>query len=477
MRLRSFQMISWPLAALFVLAVALLAVSPQASVIALGACVLAALIGPAYALQALTVATLIVYANPAIVKPNPLASALLRLVLIAAVLRVFPLTRATDLRLLWPIWLFGFLAALGSALKSPAVSISIMKVITFTLAATVVVVGFAHVRAERLPRLQTWFLTVGICVVALSALTLARPSIGLGGDGGLQGLLGQPQALGIFIAPFAAWSLTGVLLMRRRAGSLELWVAIATAVLVVLTRARTAAFATAFAVAFVMLSRLLSRRHAEQAKLGRPILIAAVAAVTLGTLALATGKVTKFVSDFALKDYDEVHQSLGGAFYASRGESVVAQWHNFLESPLLGNGFGVYANGKFPGGVVEFAGIPISAPIEKGFLPTAVLEEGGVIGAASLLLLIAALGRRAWRARDLRWRALFVACLAVNVGECVFFSPGGIGMLEWLLVGVAISACRSPILTPSTRAAVIAAQPAASALVADGAVSLSSPVS
>ena len=53
--------------------------------------------------------------------------------------------------------------------------------------------------------MQTWLLTVGLTVIALSALTLVRPSVALGGDRGLQGILGQPQALGIFIAPFAAW--------------------------------------------------------------------------------------------------------------------------------------------------------------------------------------------------------------------------------------------------------------------------------
>jgi hypothetical protein len=457
MRPQSLRMISWPLAVLFVLAVVLLAVSPAVSVIAIGACVLAALIGPGYALQALTIATLIVYANPAIVKPNPLASALTRLVLIAAVVRVLPLIRGSDLKRVWPIWLFGALEAQSSGLKSPAVAI--MKVITFTLAATVVVVAFGHVRPQRLPRLQSWFLTIGLCVMGVSALTLVRPSIAIGGDGGLQGLLAQPQALGIFIAPFVAWSLTGVLLMQRRASSLELWVALAGVVLVILTRARTAAFATVFAVALVTFGRLLSRRRAQQATLGRPILLMALATVAVGGVALATGKVGSFVTGFALKDYDEVHHTLGGAFYESRGENVVSQWHNFLESPLWGNGFGVYPNGRFPSGVLEFAGIPISAPIEKGFLPTAILEEGGAIGGASLALVILSLGMRAWRADDLRWRALLVASLAVNIGECVFLSPGGIGMLEWLLAGLAASAYRAPTSHPARTASRAPARP------------------
>jgi hypothetical protein len=445
-------LISWPLAALIVLGVAALAVSPVASLVILGACVLAALIGPAYALQALAIATLVVYASPAIVKLPPTASVLLRVVMVVAILRVLPLLRVSDLRLVWPVWLLGLLSALTSMQTSPALAISIMKVITFTLAATMVLVAFGRIHGDRLVRLQSWFLTVGFSVIVLSGLTLLKPGLGIGGDGGLQGLLDQPQALGIFIAPFAAWSVTGVLLMRRRVSRLELWLALGTVVLVLLTKARTGAFAVAFAVAVVMLSRLLARRRAEHASLGRPMLIVAVAIVTLGCAALATGALSKFVTEFAYKGTQKEQHSLGGAFHESRGAGIVTEWNNFLHSPLLGNGFGVYPDGKFPAGIVEFAGIPISAPIEKGFLPTAILEEGGLVGAASLTLLIAWLWRSAWRATDLRWRALFVACVAVNVGECVFLSPGGIGLMNWLLMGLAVYAHRSAALPQARRA-------------------------
>jgi hypothetical protein len=132
----------------------------------------------------------------------------------------------------------------------------------------------------------------------------------------------------------------------------------------------------------------------------------------------------------------------------------LAQWHNFLNQPLLGNGFGVYPDGKFPSGVVEFAGIPISAPIEKGFLPTAILEEGGILGGGALTMLILLLSRRAWRNTDLRWRAMFVACLGMNIGECVFLSPGGIGLFDWLLLGLALNGFRTAGAAATIRPAV-----------------------
>ena len=440
-------MVSWPVAVLIVLGTAMLAVSPVVATTALIACALAALVGPAWALQALTLATLIAYANPAIIKSGPMTSVLLRIVLLVVILRFVPTMRRSDLRLVWPIWLFGLLSALTSTVQSPVLSISIMKVLTFTLASSSVLIALGHLSAERLQRMQTWFLTVGLTIIFMSALTLLKPGLGTGLDGGLQGVLGQPQALGIFIAPFAAWSVAGVLLMRRRASRLELCVAIGTVVLVLLTRARTAAFATIFAVGVVVLTRMLARRRVQQASLGRPLLVMSIVAVVVTGLALATGEVSRFVTHFAYKGTEKETHNLGSAFYESRGGGVLAEWRHFQDSPLLGNGFGVYPDGKFPSGVVEFAGIPISAPVEKGFLPTAILEEGGIVGAGSLAFLIVWLGRYAWRSNDLRWRAMFIGCLAINIGECVLLSPGGIGILDWLLMGIALTAWRAQLHT------------------------------
>jgi hypothetical protein len=326
-----------------------------------------------------------------------------------------------------------------------------MKVVTFALAATAVLVAFNHLRARDIERMQSWILTVGFTVIALSALTLLKPGLGSGGNGGLQGMLNQPQALGIFIAPFAAWSLAGVLMMRQSVSRFELWVGIGAAALIILTRARTGGFATLFGVGVVFLSRMLARRQARQAPLGRPIIMVCLLGVCVLILAVTTGVVSKVATEYAYKGTEKENRDLGAAFYDSRGGGVVTQWHNFLNQPLLGNGFGVYPDGKFPSGVVEFAGIPISAPIEKGFLPTAILEEGGILGAAALTVLILLLARRAWRNNDLRWRAMFVACLGMNIGECVFLSPGGIGMFDWILLGLALNGYRTTSATATIR--------------------------
>jgi hypothetical protein len=448
-------MISWGLALLMVVVIGLLITSSVVTTIALSACAVLALFGPMRALQALMIATLIVYGNPSIIKAAPMGGVLLRLVLILVVLRMVPTIRSSDLKLVWPVWLFAIIEAATSTATSPVLPISIMKICEFTFAATAVLISFNHLDIRQLAKLQTWFMTIGTTVILLSGLTLLKPGLGAGGNGGLQGILNQPQALGIFVAPFAAWSLGGTLLMRRRASRLEMIVALGTLVLIVLTKARTAAVATFFGISVVVIARLLGRRSATQAKLTQPLLLVACVVIAVVAVGMSTGKMSQFVTDFAFKGTEKENRNLGAAFYDSRGGGVLSQWHNFLDQPLVGNGFGVYPDGHFPSGVVMFWGIPISAPIEKGFLPTAILEEGGLLGATTLILLIGWLSRRAWRNTDLRWRAMFVACLGMNFGECVFLSPGGIGMFDWLLLGLALSSYRTEsFVVPSAKAVV-----------------------
>jgi O-antigen ligase len=444
-------MISWPVAVLTVVVAGLLAVSHVTTTVLLSACIVLAVLGPSGALQALTIGTLVSYGNPALIGFGPQDGVLVRALLVVAVLRILPLVRASDLRLLWPVLVFGVVSAATSAAASPAVAVSIMKIITFTLTVTAVLVAFRRIPPAQLRKLQSWFVTVGVTVIALSAATLAVPKIGLGLNGGLQGLLNQPQALGIFIAPFAAWSLAGVLMMRRQTSWLEIGIALGTLVLVFVTRARTGAVAVILGVGVVLVSRFLSRRLATQSKLGRPLLIVSVAAAVLVAGAFATGKVTETLTQFAYKDSDRNHD-LTEAFYATRGVNLVSQWENFLSSPVIGHGFGVYPDGYFPSGVLMWNGIPLSAPVEKGFLPTAILEEGGLLGGALLAFLILWLSLEAWRNVDLRWRAMFVACLAMNVGECVFLAPGGIGMIDWLLLSLSILSYRAaPLMAAAPR--------------------------
>ena len=82
--------------------------------------------------------------------------------------------------------------------------------------------------------------------------------------------------------------------------------------------------------------------------------------------------------------------------------------------------------------------LPVSAPVEKGMLATAVLEETGAIGALMFLVLLGSLLVPAARKGNFCHLWLGCTCLAVNFGESVFLSFGGMGLFIWLIIGYAL---------------------------------------
>jgi len=85
--------------------------------------------------------------------------------------------------------------------------------------------------------------------------------------------------------------------------------------------------------------------------------------------------------------------------------------------------------------------LPISAPIEKGNLYLAVLEELGLIG---LLLFFAWLIFSYFRVvkKNLFGLPVFFTILMLNFGESVLFSPGGVGALCIMMFTWSITASK-----------------------------------
>ena len=234
------------------------------------------------------------------------------------------------------------------------------------------------------------------------------------------------------------WLLDGRRLETRDALILG---ALTTAML--LTRSRTAAIATALGfVAAVLGGRSMGTTRQSSREVARAAGLMLILAAAMFGLQFAGGHVSSSVSGFLLKNGGE---HLGEAFAASRGYGIRTQWHNFMTAPLIGHGFGVFADGHFDAGVRTVAGIPISAPVEKGFLPSAVLEETGLLGGALFAYLTYVLAHSVWRRTSRPMVAILFTSLFVNFGEAILLSPGGMGLHVWLLIGLAAqSAASSP---------------------------------
>jgi hypothetical protein len=389
------------------------------------------------ALQALELSVLVKYMNPGLVSYDELSGVLLWAVILVASARVWAGASAAQWQRVVPVLGFTALAMVLALAASPAVEISLMKLVTFGVIVATVLMGADGLTDEQRAGLERWLLTLGLVVIGASALTLLRPDIAFRLNGsGLQGVFNHPQSLGTFTAPFAAVLLAAALLRRGRANVVWLAAIALCWAVMLLTEARTAAFAAVPGVMSALAARFWWGRQARRdIGAGRVIAVLGCAVLAFIVVAVQNEAVGRAVTSFLLKRSGE--QQVSAALHASRGVGIESQWTNFLDAPLTGHGFGVYVDGSFPDGVTRVWGIPISAPVEKGFVPTAVLEETGLPGAMLFTLLIGSLWLTAWRSRDPMRVALFVGALGVNVGEAVILSPGGIGLHVWILLALA----------------------------------------
>lgn len=418
---------------------AIVASGPTSDVVQLG--LLAwALRGPAAAIQSLSLFVVVRGFNPSLAAQGSLGGTLAWALPVLVSARLLPMASVQCLRWLVPLWAFCVVAALCSVLGSPALAVSLMKVSTLAVVASAILVGCLRLSQAETRQLGTWLWTLAAVVAVLSIALLVRPSIAhLPNSALLNGILNQSQALGAFMAPFAAASLVQWLLARRAATTLRfaIWGAILACTL--LTLSRTAAIAVVLGMSLALVGGASGDRRTSSADLGRAIGIVAALAFGLLVLELATGSVLHGLSSFALKGGSS---TLEESFQASRGGLVSNQWHNFLSSPVFGHGFGVFADGEFPAGIRMFMGIPVSAPVEKGVLPTAVLEETGLLGFAAFAYLVYTLVAAVWRRAPHAVVAMLIACLFVNLGEAILLSPGGFGLHVWLLIGWCLRAAQ-----------------------------------
>jgi hypothetical protein len=160
--------------------------------------------------------------------------------------------------------------------------------------------------------------------------------------------------------------------------------------------------------------------------------ILAVALLAFWNLA-TQGTVSRAIVAFINKTEEDTETLDAGLIVGSRAGLIEQSWANFRENPLLGIGFQVAKTEAFARSATLF-----TAPAEKGFLPTAVLEEGGVVGATAFLIFLIFFLRELSRERNVPGMAGLLTFLATNMGEVSIFSPGGPGAFGWVMVGAAM---------------------------------------
>ncbi len=333
----------------------------------------------------------------------------------------------------------GTVLVIHSLLFSPILDVSLLKLGAWVTVVVTLLSAWegleAPERAAMSDQLRSWL----AALLVLSLPLLAVPRIGYAVNGhGFQGLLNHSQSFGP-TAALAAALLGGDIL----AAPLPRWRDLALIglcmVLMVLSQARTAGIAWALGMLVLVTASPAfagkSWRTMLPALLSPRLMVVLFAAFVVAGLAGAS--FTNSLTEYIFKRGET--GTLFDAAERSRGELVYRMVDNIQEQPLTGIGFGIGSSPQLM--IVQrdpWFGIPVGAPVEKGVMPLAVLEELGVFGALPVVAWILIILRRGARAGAPQFSVL-VTLLLVNFGENMFFSVGGTGLLLMILLTSAVT--------------------------------------
>lgn len=419
---------------------------------------------PEAAFKALTIGFLGLVANQAIVPKTPLWTIARFLLPMVCLVRFGLDLKALRLNLLRQGYFFSLVAfvvvaACLSLLTGYFVEIALLKLLNFALATSAMFSG-AYVLRHRRKELAEWYVTLALITVVLGFGSIV---LGIGrnmrGEGTFASTFNGPFYHSNCLGPLAAMMVVYLACVVIFGKYRNRWVCLAIAGCLVyfmaLTHSRTSfgalfvGLATTIGLTFVMSRRGYIRLRMN---VSRFVLVGGLAMAAVGgvLLDMYTGNtVTKAVVAFANKGGGSEELDIDQAL-SSRKAVVQLSWNNFLQSPLIGIGFEVSTSEFFRQNASIFY-----APIEKGFLPVAVLEETGVIGTFFFVVFLLAYLRHLARRLNIPGIAMFLTFLAVNCGEAMFFAVGGHGAFGWLwfLGGMMLGdVCVEQVRRPAARA-------------------------
>lgn len=402
-----------------------------------------ALLGRAHAIRALAISWLFSMLNPGLVA-EATAGSIGRYAVVAgaAVAVLWRSSRSSDGMRVRPVILTTLLLGVSIVLHafffSSMIDVSILKISSWTVVmATVLSAWLGLSPKDRATVCQQIF--GGLVLLLLVSLPFLASGLGYLRNGfGFQGVMNHPQAFGPTMALLGAWAASSMLAQRRPAWTLVGLVSLSI-VLVFLSEARTAGISVLVGTSVAAFCSWRSSGRAPGAALPglRSKRVQLVGIVVLSGTIMAGAAFTERIAAYIFKRSEAA--TVGEVYERSRGRLILGMVGNIAQRPVQGIGFGIGSD--FTSMEVQrdpVFGLPVSASIEKGVLPLAVLEELGIIGFAAVAAWIWMLLRRIAGAGTTPL-AVSLTALLLNLGESTFFSPGGLGLLSLILLGWAFA--------------------------------------
>ncbi len=411
--------------------------------IALGILIVTALGRPAWTLKGLVAGTMVTFVSSPFAsmgdETSVLVSVLKWLLLFVACGR--SLTSHVEptkayVRLLYCGVSVSVVLLINSFFVSALPAISVFKAVSFSVA-LMCVIRLAMLTSRESEEMLLFVSELGTAVLVVSLPLLP---LGLGysrGAGGFNGVMNHPQALGIFLVMTGSATFASAFKVPRLGRAL-IAIGVAQWCLIFITGARTALVAIALGGVVYLLETFVRGGRGSQIRHLSPHLVA-IALMGLVLVIIVSPRIRDSFAAYLQKGDKESFVSADNRELAlresSRGGQIFDDLELAEEHPLLGFGFGVGPDSEsnMAGNGAQLGGIPLSAPVEQGFLPLASVAQIGIIGSCFVLVLLIVIYGLARRESG-ESSALFAAVLGVNVGEMIFYSPGGLGLFMWVLL-------------------------------------------
>jgi O-Antigen ligase len=411
--------------------------------IALGILILVACGDRTWTLKSLMMGTIVTFVNPSFASTgfgtSVVLSILKWILLFVCLARSLqsPVEPTKEYRRLFVLWFVAAMVLLAnSVFVSDLPKVSAFKAISFSLG-VLCAIRLGMVAAHRRDELMLFIATSGTTIF-LASVPLLPFAVGHSVNGsGFNGLLSHPQGLGIFLVMTGSAAFATAL-KAPRLRRLLITAGLAQWSMIYFTRSRTAFVAICLGgIVYVVEFVVRNERENRLKYFSLPLAILLIAGLLL--VVVVSPGVRSGVVAFLEKGHDDSFDLFDDPEYAvgasSRGSQIADGLELAEEHPLFGAGFGVDQDSESDMAIngAQWEGIPLSAPVEQGFLPIATVAQIGFVGSAFVFAFLFYIYRLA-RPDSGETAALFAAVVGVNFGEMIFYSTGGWGIVMWVLL-------------------------------------------
>lgn len=435
------KMINWRLIIFLALSLLIVKAIPPLLVLVYGMLAVHAVRGPRQVIEAFSIMFIFLMANPSLVPPG--GKTLRWIVFFAGFaqtiwLLVFRSSKDNynTNKVLFGISILTFSLIPISLVASKITTVSILKLIAFYMGVSSILIGYQKARTEA-QYWYNWFHTLLLFIIFASC-TVFFFGMGFEKNGrGFQGIFNHPQVLGALSGLLAAW-FSGHSLFAKKSNAVMIVATIFSWAFIFFSQARIGLvtvilglFLSNF-IYFVNTKRIPRRKRIFNLSL---LLVLAAIAVAI----FFPNQLVETSKSFVQKRNENA--ALSEAFQESRGFLIDASMANFYKYPVFGIGFGIPTN--YDGGLLAssdaLTGLPTSTSVEKGFLPSAILEETGLFGAFSTIYVLTLIINQVLTKGHFHLLWILLSVLLINIAEAVFYSIGGMGLMVWLITGYCLA--------------------------------------